>query len=158
MKDTILGVDLGWVSQLESIGYRWVDDDGRQVDPIGAAKDLGANTVRLRVFVNPPEYGFWVKPSREVRGHEMKGGLVMLGFCDKDGVVGMARRVKESGMRLMIDFHYSDHFADPMFQDIPDAWTDLDVEEMTKKVAAHTKEVDGVERRRGDSGVCPGRK
>ena len=141
MKDTILGVDLGWVSQLESIGYRWVDDDGRQVDPIGAAKDLGANTVRLRVFVNPPEYGFWVKPSREVRGHEMKGGLVMLGFCDKDGVVGMARRVKESGMRLMIDFHYSDHFADPMFQDIPDAWTDLDVEEMTKKVAAHTKEV-----------------
>lgn len=139
--DTILGVDLGWVSQLESIGYRWVDGDERLVDPIAAAKELGANTVRLRVFVNPPEYGFWVKPSKEFRGHEVKGGLVMLGFCDKDGVTEVAKRVKANGMRLMIDFHYSDHFADPMFQDIPDAWADLDIKEMTEKVAAHTREV-----------------
>lgn len=141
MEDMILGVDLGWVSQLESIGYRWVDGEERPTDPIEAAKKLGANTVRLRVFVNPPEYGFWVKPSKEFRGHEIKGGLVMLGFCDKDGVVGMARRVKKNGMRLMIDFHYSDHFADPMFQDVPDAWTDLDMEGMVEKVAFHTREV-----------------
>ena len=58
--DTILGVDLGWVSQLESIGFEWMDENGEKIDPIKAAKDLGANTVRLRVFVEPPVYGFWV--------------------------------------------------------------------------------------------------
>jgi arabinogalactan endo-1,4-beta-galactosidase len=139
--DTILGVDLGWVSQLESIGYKWVDGGGKLTDPIGEAKKLGANTVRLRVFVNPPEYGFWVKPTKEFHGHEIKGGLVMLGFCDKDGVVEVARRVKMGGMKLMIDFHYSDHFADPMFQDVPKAWENLGTEEMARQVAAHTKEV-----------------
>lgn len=141
IRDTILGVDLGWVSQLESIGYRWLDSDNQEIDPIQAAKELGANTVRLRVFVNPPTYGFWVKPSKEFRGHMVEGGLVMLGFCDKDSIVEVAKRVKANEMRLMIDFHYSDHFADPMFQDIPDAWTGLDYEGLKEKIADHTREM-----------------
>ena len=141
IQDTMLGVDLGWVSQLESIGYRWLDSRGQDTDPIRAAKDLGANTVRLRVFVNPPSYGFWVKPPKTFGEYQLRGGLVMLGFCDKDSVVQMAERVKQNGMQLMIDFHYSDHFADPMFQDTPAAWADLDQKELIEKVAAHTNEV-----------------
>ena len=66
---------------------------------------MGANTVRLRVFVNPPTYGFWIKPDREIKGHRIEGGLVMLGFCDQDSVVSMAARVKQHGMKLMVDFH-----------------------------------------------------
>ena len=42
--DTILGVDLGWISQLESIGYQWVDTNNEKIDPILAAKEMGANT------------------------------------------------------------------------------------------------------------------
>lgn len=139
--DTILGVDLGWVSQLESIGYKWVDDSGTVSDPIRAAKELGANLVRLRVFVNPPTYGFWVKPEKEMKGYKIPGGLVMLGFCDRKCVTEMAKRAKALDMKLMIDFHYSDHFADPVFQDTPDAWKELKTEELAEKVKAHTEEV-----------------
>lgn len=139
--DTILGVDLGWASQLESIGFQWVDEAGKCTDAIKGAKEMGANTVRLRVFVDPPVYGFWVKPKTEFHEHIMKGGLVMLGFCDKDSVVEMAKRVKEQDMKLMIDFHYSDHFADPMFQDTPKAWEEDDFEGLKKKLAEHTRDV-----------------
>lgn len=139
--DTILGVDLGWVSQLESIGYQWIDDMEKVVDPIVAAKNLGANMVRLRVFVNPPDYGFWIKPDKEMKGRKIEGGLVMLGFCDKDSVVEMSKRAKNAGMKLMIDFHYSDHFADPAFQDIPKEWEELDYCQLEEKVSEHTKNV-----------------
>ena len=44
-EDMILGVDLGWISQLESIGYQWVDINKKNIDPIQAAKEMGANTV-----------------------------------------------------------------------------------------------------------------
>lgn len=138
---TVLGVDLGWVSQLESLGYQWLDDTENNIDPIEAAKKLGANTVRLRVFVNPPEYGFWIKPEKEIKGHKIEGGLVMLGFCDKDSVVEMSKRAKKAEMKLMIDFHYSDHFADPAFQDMPKDWENLDYTNLKKKVSDHTREV-----------------
>lgn len=139
--DTVLGVDLGWVSQLESMGYQWVDENQELIDPVIAAKQLGANLVRLRVFVNPPAYGFWVKPDKVIKDYKIDGGLVMLGFCDKDSVVEMSKRIKAVGMKLMIDFHYSDHFADPAFQDIPKEWENLDSKSLKEKISEHTKEV-----------------
>lgn len=126
------GVDLGWVSQLEALGYHWIDPEGKTVDPIQAAKDLGANAVRLRVFVNPPAEGFWDKLPAE---------RCMLGYCDAKSVLAMARRVKAQGMRLMIDFHYSDHFADPNYQDIPAAWSQDSDARMEERVRIHTTQV-----------------
>lgn len=131
-KKMVLGADLGWVSQLESRGIRWVDDGGKQVDPIQAVRDKGANTVRLRVFVNPPKEGFWQKKD---------GTVCMLGFADASGVLEMSKRVRAMGLELMIDFHYSDHFADPQYQDIPDAWKGDDAQGLRERVYAHTKEV-----------------
>lgn len=133
MKDKmVLGADLGWVSQLESRGIRWVDEEGRQIDPLQAVKDMGTNTVRLRVFVNPPEEAFWQKKN---------GTVCMLGFADAESVLEMAKRVKAMDLQLMIDFHYSDHFADPQYQDVPEAWQNEDGEGLKKKVYEHTKEV-----------------
>lgn len=126
------GVDLGWVSQLESLGVTWVDDAGAPIDPLDAAKALGADSVRLRVFVNPPASAFWKKREDET---------CMLGFCDAKSVLAMSRRAVDAGFRLMIDFHYSDHFADPQIEDMPEAWVGLGVEELKEKVAAHTEEV-----------------
>lgn len=123
------GVDLGWLSQLEQRGYTWVDEAGRAVDGIEACKDLGANAVRLRLFVDPPGNAFWQKRPDE---------LVMLGFCDAESVLAAAKRVQALGMDLMLDFHYSDHFADPMFQDIPAAWSDDTDEELVRHVCDHT--------------------
>ncbi|MCM1145507.1 MAG: arabinogalactan endo-1,4-beta-galactosidase [Blautia sp.] len=144
MKEKIvLGVDLGWVSQLESRGIRWVDDDGNQIDPLQAVKNMGANTVRLRVFVNPPKEAFWQKKD---------GSVCMLGFADKESVLEMAKRVKDMDMDLMIDFHYSDHFADPQYQDIPDAWKADDAEGLKERVYSHTKEVLTL---LGENGIYP---
>lgn len=132
MKNMIFGADLGWASQLETMGYQWVNENGKKMDIIKLSKELGVNAVRLRVFVNPPEGAFWQKRENEI---------CMLGFCDAKSVLKMAKRVKKCEMKLMIDFHYSNHFADPMYQDLPWEWrndTDLQLE---KRVADHTEEV-----------------
>jgi arabinogalactan endo-1,4-beta-galactosidase len=70
-------------------------------------RELGLNAVRLRVWVNPKD-----------------------GLCSKDDVVKMARRANDWGMALMIDFHYSDWWADPGQQNIPAAWKEMNYEQM----------------------------
>lgn len=110
-KEFAYGADFGWVSQLEEEGVTWVDECGNRTEPVREAVRMGLNAVRLRVFVDPPSESYWAKTSDE---------KCMLGFCDKESVLKMAGRVKEAGLKLMIDFHYSDHFADPQYQDIPE--------------------------------------
>ncbi|MCC8028672.1 MAG: glycosyl hydrolase 53 family protein [Lachnospiraceae bacterium] len=132
MTDTFAyGVDLGWASQLEHLGYTWIDENGSPADPFRACRDMGANAVRLRIFVDQKE-DFWQK-TETVR--------CMLGFCDMYRVLEAARRVKALDMDLMLDFHYSDHFADPEIQDIPAAWKDDDDMRLTERVRGHTREV-----------------
>lgn len=133
VKNFAFGVDLSWVSQLEEQGFGWVDEQGEKIDPFQAAKDMGADSVRLRVFVNPPEGGRWWK--------ELESTYCMLGHCDANGVLESAKRVKEHDMRLMIDFHYSDYFADPTLQDIPKEWANDDTETLAGRVYQHTKDV-----------------
>ena len=101
------GADIGWLSQLEANGIKWVNEDMHEVDAIGELKRLGTNAIRLRVFVNPPVTAIWRKNETTV---------CMLGFCNAEGLLDAAKRVRDEGMRLMIDFHYSDHFADPDIQ------------------------------------------
>lgn len=140
-QDFTYGVDLGWVSQLEKQGITWTDKSGKHVDPLQALKSMGATAVRLRVFVNPPENAMWRKPKKQAYGREFGGEECMLGLCDGKNVLEMAKRVKKLDMDLMIDFHYSDHFADPIYQDIPQAWETLDQDGLKQKVREHTKEV-----------------
>ncbi len=128
----VKGVDLGWLTQLESQGITWQDEQGVVRQPLELLKEMGTNAIRLRVFVNPPEDAFWQKKENE---------RCMLGFCDVQSVAQMAKRVKDAGFALMIDIHYSDHFADPEYQDIPQAWLAEDFEGMKRKVYEHTQEV-----------------
>lgn len=129
------GVDLGWVSQLEERGFGWTDETGRPEDGVKVCKELGANAVRLRVFVDPPRDAYWNKRPDE---------KVMLGYCDAQSVLAMARRVQALGLDLMLDFHYSDHFADPLFQDIPEAWKNDSDDELVQHVHDHTAAVLGL--------------
>lgn len=131
-KSIAFGVDLGWLSQLETQGVTWIDENGKVLDPIDALVEMGADSVRLRVFVNPPKEAYWKKRENET---------CMLGFADAQGVLEMSKRVKAKGLTLMIDFHYSDHFADPQFQDIPEAWKNDDNEGLKRRVYEHTREV-----------------
>lgn len=141
MHDFVYGVDVSWISQLEAQGIYWIDHEGHKADPIALLKAMGANAVRLRVFVNPPKEAFWTKPEKEFHGMKFGPEECMLGFCDKDGMLELAKRAKAQGMRLMVDFHYSDHFADPVFQDIPEEWAHDGYEQLLERVAHHTKEV-----------------
>ena len=78
MSTMIYGIDLGWASQLETMGYRWLNEAGEETDILTASKELGVNAVRLRIFVNPPEGAFWQKTEEEI---------CMLGFCDAVNVL-----------------------------------------------------------------------
>ena len=112
------GADVSWVTQMEQEGCRFYKADGSQSECMALLKDLGINAIRLRVWVNPKD-----------------------GWCGKDDVVAKARRAKDLGLRVMIDFHYSDWWADPGKQNKPDAWKSLDFEGLKKALADHTTEV-----------------
>ena len=114
------GADISWVTEMESAGIKFYKKDGTQADILTVLKDCGMNAIRLRV---------WVKPYQ--------------GWSGKEDVVALAGRVQSAGMSLMVDFHYSDFFADPSRQQVPEDWK-ADVSDLTKMcehVSAHTTEV-----------------
>lgn len=127
--DVVDGADIGWLSQLENQGVTWIDDSGNATDALLQLKNKGINTVRIRAFVNPPSSFEWTKPS---------GYTVYLGYADTQGVLYTAQRANDLGMKISLVLHYSDHFADPGIQDIPEQWKDADAEELEKYVYDYT--------------------
>lgn len=116
------GADVGWLPQMEATGYQFYDADGTKKDCLQLLKDRGMNTIRLRVWVNPS--------SDKASGH-----------CSKEETVAMAVRAQKMGMRIMIDFHYSDSWADPGKQNKPLAWKDHTFPELLNDVYDHTTDV-----------------
>ena len=112
-----LGADISGTTELESRGVVLRNAAGEPRENTELMKELGLNAVRLRV---------WVSPTK--------------GFCSKEDVLKMALRAKRLGMELMVDFHYSDWWADPGKQNIPEAWKGLNYRKMKKALAAHTRE------------------
>ena len=116
------GADVSWLPQMEATGYRFYDTDGKEKDCLQLLKERGMNTIRLRVFVNPNQ--------DKASGH-----------CSKEETVAMALRAQKAKMRIMIDFHYSDTWADPAKQAKPAAWTNLSFDALQNKVYEHTFDV-----------------
>jgi len=116
------GADVGWLQQMEATGYIFYDSAGIEKECLQILKDHGINTIRLRVWVNPS--------SDPINGH-----------CSKDEVVSMAVRAHHLGMRIMIDFHYSDSWADPGKQTKPAAWASHDFSQLLNDVYDHTFDV-----------------
>lgn len=116
------GADVGWLPQMESTGYKFYDSQGNEEDCLQILKDLGMNSIRLRVWVNPSD--------DKASGH-----------CSKEETVAMALRAQKMGFRIMIDFHYSDSWADPAKQFKPKAWENHSFPELKNDVYNHTFEV-----------------
>lgn len=116
------GADVGWLPQMEATGYKFYDTDGVEKDCLQLLKDRGMNTIRLRVWVNPND--------DKASGH-----------CSKEETVVIALRAQKMGMRIMIDFHYSDSWADPAKQFKPKAWENHTFSELMSDVYDHTFEV-----------------
>ena len=115
-----LGSDVSWVSEMEHDGKVFCAADGTRTDLFELLKSLGQNAVRLRVWVDPTG-----------------------GWSGRDDVAALALRAAKAGLSVMVDFHYSDFFADPGTQRIPAAWeADRDdIAKMAAHVSAHTTEV-----------------
>ena len=116
------GADVGWLSQMEATGYKFYDQNGKETDCLQLLKDRGINSIRLRVWVNPND--------DKASGH-----------CSKEETIIMALRAQKMGMRVMINFHYSDSWADPAKQFKPKAWEKHSFPELLDDVYNHTFDV-----------------
>jgi arabinogalactan endo-1,4-beta-galactosidase len=123
----ILGADISWVQEDEAEGSTYYDH-GKQKDVFQILKDYGFNYIRLRVFVNPASPRGYAARSKEA-------------FCDEAHTLAMAKRVRAAGMGLLVDFHYSDTWADPGKQFKPAAWENLDLPALKKALYDHTRSV-----------------
>lgn len=116
--DFVKGADISWLTQMEANGIKFYNKSGVQQDCIQILKDLGLNAIRLRVWVNPTD-----------------------GWNNTADVVAKAVRAKNLGMKVMIDFHYSDTWADPGHQAKPAAWASQDFSTLKQLLADHTTSV-----------------
>ena len=114
----VKGADISWVTEMESRGFKFYDAAGQERECTALMKELGCNAIRLRVWVNPAN-----------------------GWNGKADVVEKAKRAQALGLKLLIDFHYSDSWADPAKQTVPAAWRGKDSAAMAAAVKAHTQEV-----------------
>ena len=112
------GADVSWVTQMEASGYKFYDKNGNQQDLFVLLKSLGLNSIRLRAWVNPSN-----------------------GWCNTADLVKKAIRAKNAGMKIMIDFHYSDVWADPGDQNKPAAWVNLSTANLITTLGAYTTSV-----------------
>ncbi len=113
------GADVSWLTQLEQEGEVFYNSNGEATECMQLLRDeCGVNAIRLRVWVNPEN-----------------------GWNSIDDVVVKARRANELGLRLMIDFHFSDTWADPGNQETPAAWENYDLAQLKDAVAAHVTEM-----------------
>ncbi|MBR1410968.1 MAG: glycosyl hydrolase 53 family protein [Prevotella sp.] len=109
------GADVSWLTQMESEGLVFNNKNGVATECMQLLKtECNVDAIRLRVWVNPSD-----------------------GWCNPDDVLAKARRAAALGLRVMIDFHFSDTWADPGHQQIPTAWADYDLTKLKAAVADH---------------------
>lgn len=121
----MVGADISFLPQLESRGMKF-SDNGVEADAISILKNHGINYIRVRIFVNP---------------ENREGYSPDKNFCGLDSTLSMAKRVKAAGLNLLLDFHYSDTWADPQKQFKPKAWENLPFEELPASLKDYTKMV-----------------
>jgi arabinogalactan endo-1,4-beta-galactosidase len=110
------------LTKYEDAGVVYKDKNGNAVQPLTFFKEQGLNAMRVRLFVDP---------SRDADKAVCQ---------DLDYVKALGKRIKDAGHQFMLDFHYSDTWADPAKQWTPDAWKTLDDEALAEKVYEYTKD------------------
>ncbi len=111
----IRGADVSSLPRAEALGARFFRADGEAADPLEILRSHGVNTLRIRVWVDSPDR-----------------------YHNAAHILPLAKRARSLGFRLIIDFHYSDTWADPAHQTKPAAWEKLALDELCAAVHAHT--------------------
>ena len=124
MKKFVKGMDLSTLLELERCGARYYDK-GQERDILAIMKDYDVDTIRLRLWNDPKsESGEWYGA----------------GNNDLSETIAIGKKVTEAGFGVLLNFHYSDFWADPGKQIKPKAWKDFGMEELEKAVYDFTKE------------------
>ena len=124
-EDFIFGMDVSSVLAEEASGVKYYDFGGNETDLFRLLADCGVNYIRVRVWNNP----------YDDEGHGFGGGN-----CDIAAAVEIGKRATACGMKLLVDFHYSDFWADPGKQMVPRAWKGMGFKQ--KKQALYEYTVD----------------
>lgn len=122
MMDFYKGMDISFLPEFEADGMQIKDFDGTVMDAFDLITKYGVNSVRLRLWNNPEN----VPESK--------------GYCNLEQTLAMARRIKEHNMSFLLDFHYSDYWADPGKQTKPKEWEGLSFEELKEAVFSFTRD------------------
>lgn len=123
--DFIKGADISTLEQLESKGARFYVN-GVEKDLLEILKENGVNYIRLRLWNDP---------------YDTNGNDYGAGNADIETVISLAKRAKNLDMKFLLDFHYSDFWADPGKQYKPKAWENLSFNELENAVYEYTKEI-----------------
>ncbi|MFD0673099.1 glycosyl hydrolase 53 family protein [Cohnella sp. GCM10027633] len=115
----VKGADISTLQAIEDAGGKYYDN-GVERDLFAILKDRGVNYIRLRTWVDPVQAG---------------------GYNDKAHTVALAKRVKEAGFKLLLDFHYSDFWTDPGQQHKPAAWAGLSFADLKTAMYDYTADV-----------------
>jgi arabinogalactan endo-1,4-beta-galactosidase len=115
---SMLGADVSTARRALDLGAKYFDANGAATDPLDVLKGRGVNYIRLRIWNNPAS-----------------------GYNNKAKVLAYAKTVKAKGLRLLIDFHYSDTWADPGQQRKPGAWAGHGIGQLQTDVYNYTYDV-----------------
>ncbi len=124
-EDFLFGMDVSSVLAEEASGVKYYDFDGNEADLFKILSDAGVNYIRVRVWNDPFD--------SEGNGY---GG----GNCDINAAVEIGKRATKYGMKLLVDFHYSDFWADPGKQMVPKAWKDMKIDDKKQALYDYTRE------------------
>ena len=118
-----VGGDLSMILKYEQQGAKYLDKNGNNIDDLLAfVKQQGWNTIRVRLFVDP--------------SNDSDKAVIQ----DLNYVITLSKRIKDAGLLLLLDFHYSDTWADPSKQWTPAAWLSLDNSQLQTKIYDYTKD------------------
>ena len=113
----IKGVDISMLEEVEDNGGAFYEN-GVEIDPIQLFKSKGVNTVRLKIWHNPS-----------------------LGYNNLESILEIAHRLKDSELDFLLNFHYSDTWADPSNQHKPLAWQNLNFETLCDSIYIYSSHV-----------------
>lgn len=124
-EDFIMGMDASSVISLENSGVKYYDYNGSEEDVFKVLAESGINYIRVRVWVDP----------FDAEGNGYGGGN-----CDLNTAIEIGKRATKYGMKLLVDFHYSDFWADPGKQMVPKAWKGMEIDEKVEALYQYTHE------------------
>ena len=123
--DFIFGMDVSSLLVEEKSGVKYYDFDGKEQDALKTFADSGINYIRLRVWNDP---------------YDENGNGYGGGNNDLPTAIELGKRATGYGMRVLIDFHYSDFWADPQKQILPKAWVGMSLSEKSSALYDYTKD------------------